>query len=68
MAALLYSLPIASRTLRSTALLSSIAQGKLNMSHRVDALSFGKVLSAAQLRLLPAQAVLLAQAAMEHET
>jgi len=31
----------------------SFQGGKLNMSHRVDSMSFGKVLSPAQLRLLP---------------
>mmetsp|Transcript_24549 Transcript_24549/g.60887 ORF Transcript_24549/g.60887 Transcript_24549/m.60887 type:complete len:460 (-) Transcript_24549:417-1796(-) len=31
----------------------SFQAGKLNMSHRVDAMSFGKILSPAQLRLLP---------------
>lgn len=33
----------------------SFQSGKLNMSHRVDAMSFGKVLSPAQLRLLPSE-------------
>jgi len=31
----------------------SFQGGKLNMSHRVDAMSFGKILSSSQLRLLP---------------